>query len=339
VEVRQQTTGATNAANTPSASTRSNSTASSSAAWTHSQAVSPSSSHSGVETVSEEHRSFKAVGATPSSFSSAILSASPLSPSTDPHSQLLVNALTAEATRQGASSSHQRHQRSSEDRRAQAHAAGGPSEESRLSSGRESRQDEHGKGTSGSGGLSPFGAYKLVPVAGTANETAEPTWSRPSSGPASAYSSPHARTSPLPTNAATYAKMSLSHAAAAGEAAVAAGGLTTPSAYHRAMSTSAAEALDQSHRSVSHSSSLAQAGAHSPVPVTTPSATGSLTPDPSSGHATNHKMTPSGSGRSTPSQMSHGDTLSGKPHVLETHRLQLQTHKPSGRRMINQYIM
>lgn len=53
--------------------------------------------------------------------------------------------------------------------------------------------------------------------------------------------------------------------------------------------------------------------------------------EPSSG-----ATSPPESGTSTPRMLISGKA---KPQVLETHHLQLQTHAPSGRRMINQYII
>ena len=52
---------------------------------------------------------------------------------------------------------------------------------------------------------------------------------------------------------------------------------------------------------------------------------------------TSHTGTPPESGRTTPGMLRGGSK--SKPTVLETHHLQLQTHGPSGRRMINQYII
>lgn len=51
-----------------------------------------------------------------------------------------------------------------------------------------------------------------------------------------------------------------------------------------------------------------------------------------------NSQSPSHSGSSTPSSRLFPHSHK-KPQVLETHHLQLNTHAPSGRRMINQYIM
>lgn len=72
---------------------------------------------------------------------------------------------------------------------------------------------------------------------------------------------------------------------------------------------------------------------------TLPSAIGMLrraSADKTASVTPSYAGTPPESGTSTPRLQPGGK---GKPQVLETHHLQLQTHGPSGRRMINQYII
>ncbi|MCO5565548.1 hypothetical protein L7F22_019222 [Adiantum nelumboides] len=52
-----------------------------------------------------------------------------------------------------------------------------------------------------------------------------------------------------------------------------------------------------------------------------------------------HMSTPGTSGKSTPLLTATSSSTRSKPMVLETSHLHLQTHAPSGRRMINQYVI
>lgn len=68
----------------------------------------------------------------------------------------------------------------------------------------------------------------------------------------------------------------------------------------------------------------------------------SIRPIESAGQSTasaSHMSTPGTSGKSTPLLTATSSSTRSKPVVLETSHLHLQTHGPSGRRMINQYVI
>ncbi|KDN52181.1 kinase-like protein, partial [Tilletiaria anomala UBC 951] len=302
------------------------------------------------------------------------LSADPGSLShTDPSSDLLVKALSDEASRRGADG-EQGHGNWREREQ----------EEDQQQPSRSSlHQHQHHLPIAMSQAvkLSPKASLKAeaapAALADTASEAPEPSWSRPSSGPASAYTSPAAKNLPLhshPEGLQVHGHAGLSppsglsttRLSAKGylmDTATAASG--SPHAYHRAMTQQATVALGHSCDVAVSSSPPAGPAAPSIGLLGFPSALGRFgsVPHSTSASAANsasasasgtpdRKLTPSQSGRSTPSlsaasvsttaQMQQQQHLIASPRpqlVLETHHLQLQTHKPSGRRMINQYII
>jgi hypothetical protein len=148
-------------------------------------------------------------------------------------------------------------------------------------------------------------------------EEAQPTWAHPA--PRSGVSSP-ASGSHTALPEVDYGALAATQAAACGMVAAPANGAAR------------AQLQGRSSRSSTAASAAPSSGAATGTGHGGSSAAGPST-NPTSVSPHDSEASPPPSGSSTPSRSN-----SGRPQVLETHHLQLQTHT-SGRRMINQYIM
>lgn len=189
----------------------------------------------------------------------------------------------------------------------------------------------------------PSPAYFSSPAEpSAAQDLAEPTWSLPGSAAASVHSGSASRRSSMHKVPGTAVSLSSAAASlqqnqnngAAAAAAAAAAGSSAPggSGFSALLSRGNTARHSESDGSKPQSSATTPG---STSPVNSSAAAGGITRRSSNSESlpTTYSTTPR-SGYATPSNMHHQP-----PKVLETHHLQLQTHAPSGRRMINQYII
>ncbi|PWN28102.1 kinase-like protein [Jaminaea rosea] len=199
--------------------------------------------------------------------------------------------------------------------------------------------------SAGSSAVVSPACYSSPSEPSAAHDLAEPTWSLPGSATDSIHSeSPSRRSSvhrgpgggtSLSSAAASLHQNQHSGAAAAAAAAASANGNVGAgsSGFSAMLSRTNTARHSGSDGSKQHSSTVTTPGSASPVHSSTAAGGPTRGSSNSGSLPTTHPNSPT-SGYATPSGMHHQP-----PKVLETHHLQLQTHAPSGRRMINQYII